>query len=88
MGGFVGSHAMHDRWVEPMVADWVKGVEALARVARKYPQSAYVGFTQSLQAECQYLCRFVPDAGQHLGLVEVAIRGNLIQHCWICHLRS
>ena len=22
VGGFVGSHAMHDRWVEPMVADW------------------------------------------------------------------
>ena len=37
MGGFVGSHAMCDRWVEPMVADWVKGVEALAGVARSIP---------------------------------------------------
>ena len=49
VSGFVGSHAMHDRWVEPMVSDRVKRVEALARVARKYPQSAYVGFKQSLQ---------------------------------------
>ena len=69
---------MYDRWVEPMVADWVKGVEAMARVARKYPQSSYVGFTQSLQAECRYICRCVAYVGQHLGLLEVDIRGKLI----------
>ena len=67
VGGFVGSHAMRDRWVEPMVADWVKGVEALARVARKYPQSAYVVFTQSLQAECQRSLPLCPRCWPALG---------------------
>ena len=47
-------------------------------MACKYPQSAYVGFTQSLQAECQYIFRCVPYVGQHLNLVEVDIRGKLI----------
>ena len=56
VGGYVGSLAMKDRWVEPMVEKWVGGIKALAKVARKYPQSAYFGFSQSLQAEWQYLC--------------------------------
>ncbi|KAL7549341.1 hypothetical protein ACHAWF_012611, partial [Thalassiosira exigua] len=57
VGGFVGSKGMRDRWVEPKVEEWVKGIEALAKVAVRYPQSAYKGFTDSLQAEWQYLSR-------------------------------
>jgi len=74
VGGYVGSNAMRDRWVEPMVEQWVAGVKALAKVAAKYPQSAYVGFTQSLQSEWQYLCRCVPGVGVHLEPVEAAIQ--------------
>ena len=51
VGGFVGSAEMKNLWVRPMVTKWVSGVEALAKVARKFPQSAFFGFTQSLQAE-------------------------------------
>ena len=51
VGGYVGLAAMKDQWVEPMVKRWVCGVKLLAMVARKYPQSAFFGFTQSLQAE-------------------------------------
>ena len=69
---------MKDRWVEPMVEKWVCGVELLAMVARKYPQSAFFGFTQSLQAEWQYLCRCVPGVEKHLGRVEDAIQQKLI----------
>ena len=50
VGGFVGSKSMQDRWVEPMVEKWVEGVKAMAKVATRYPQSAYHGFTQSLQS--------------------------------------
>ena len=78
VGGYVGSIAMRDRWVEPMVGKWVGGVEALAKVARKYPQSVFTGFSQSLQAEWQYLCRCVPDVGKHLGPVEAAIKEFMI----------
>ena len=33
VGGFVGSNESRDRWVEPKVAEWVAGVNALAKVA-------------------------------------------------------
>ena len=51
VGGYVGSEAMKERWLKPKVAAWVKGVDALTMVARKYPQSAYYGFVNCLQAE-------------------------------------
>ena len=35
-------------WVEPQVAKWVEGVEALAKVAVRFPQAAYTGFAHCL----------------------------------------
>mmetsp|Transcript_37593 Transcript_37593/g.78738 ORF Transcript_37593/g.78738 Transcript_37593/m.78738 type:complete len:434 (+) Transcript_37593:218-1519(+) len=78
VGGFVGSAAMKNRWIKPMVSKWVQGVEALAKVARKYSQSAFYGFSQSLQAEWQYVCRCVEGVEEHLQPVEEAIQGKLI----------
>ena len=51
MGGFVGYAALRDRWIKPQVAKWVDGVKALAKVAVRFPQAAYAGFTHCLQAE-------------------------------------
>jgi hypothetical protein len=78
VGGHVGSKAMLEAWVGPMVEGWVFGVQLLAKASKKYPQSAYAGFTQSLQAEWQYLCRCVPGVGPQLQPVEDAIRECLI----------
>jgi hypothetical protein len=78
VGGFVGSTAMQDRWIKPKVEGWVEGVKSLARAATRYPQSAFAGFTQSLQSEWQYLSRCVPGVGKHLQPVEDAIREYLI----------
>ncbi|KAL7523483.1 hypothetical protein ACHAXR_000201, partial [Thalassiosira sp. AJA248-18] len=78
VGGFFGSNAMRDRWVAPMVEKWVAGIKALSKVAGRYPQSAYVGFTQSLQSEWHYLCRCVPGVEEHLQPVEDAIQHHLI----------
>ena len=78
VGGFVGSNAMRDRFIKPMVEKWVASIKALSKVATKYPQSAYAGFTQSLQSEWQYLCRCVPGVGVHLEPVEAAIRQEFI----------
>jgi hypothetical protein len=47
-------------------------------VARRFPQLAYAGFTQSLQAEWQYLSRCVPGVEKHLVRVKEAIRCELI----------
>ncbi|KAL7546220.1 hypothetical protein ACHAWF_009556, partial [Thalassiosira exigua] len=64
--GFVGSAAMRDCWIEPKVEKWMAGVEALANIALQYPQSAYKGFADSLQAEWQYLCHCIPGAEAYL----------------------
>ena len=42
------------------IENWVKTVETLAEVAKKYPQSAYSGFTHSLQMEWQYIQQVIP----------------------------
>ncbi len=73
MGGFVGSEAMLEHWLDPMVKKWVTGIETLARIAVRFPQTAYAGLVSSLQAEWQYICRVVPGAGQYLKPVELAL---------------
>ncbi|KAL7524493.1 hypothetical protein ACHAWF_000975 [Thalassiosira exigua] len=59
------------------VEEWTAGVEALAKISARYPQSAYKGFTDSLQAEWQYLCCCVPGVEAYLQLIEDAIREKL-----------
>ena len=78
VGGFVGSDAMEDAWILPQVQVWTAGVRALARVAKRYPQTAYAGFAWSLQAEWTYLLRVSERAGPLLAPVEEAIRGEFL----------
>jgi hypothetical protein len=49
------------------------GIETLARIAVRFPQTAHAGLVSSLQAKWQYICRVVPGAGQYLELVESAL---------------
>jgi len=78
VGGFVGSEAMLERWLEPKVKKWAAGVEILASIASRFPQTAYAGLASSLQAEWQYICRVVPGAEHYLGPIETAIREKFI----------
>ncbi len=78
VGGFIGSEKMHERWLVPMVQKWVASIEKLARVAGRYPQSAYAGLVNCLQAEWQYLCRVEPDVGHHLAPLEDALTSKFI----------
>ena len=78
VGGFVGGKAEEQAWLAPQVEKWVAGVEALARVAWRYPQTAYAGLVWCLQAEWQYLCRICPGVGEHLRPIEVALRERFI----------
>ena len=57
-------------------------------MACKYPQSAYYGFSQSLQVEWTYFSRCVPDVGQHLAPVETTIREVLIPALFDCDLSN
>ncbi len=73
IGGFVSLEAMLEHWLDPKVKKWVTGVEILARIALRFPQTAYVGLALSLQAEWQYICRVVPGADHYLGPIKTAI---------------
>jgi hypothetical protein len=74
LGGFLGTEAALSEWLGPQIAQWVGGVESLAKVARRYPPTAYAGLVKSLQQEWQYLQRVVPDCGAAFEPVEEAIR--------------
>ncbi len=53
VGDFVGLEAMLGRWLDPKVKKWVAGVEILACIASRFPQTAYAGLTSSLQGKWQ-----------------------------------
>ncbi|KAL3806424.1 hypothetical protein ACHAXA_007766, partial [Cyclostephanos tholiformis] len=57
LGGFIGSARKKEEWLGDMVGKWVGAVKALSIVAVRYPQTAYAGFTFSLQNEWQYVQR-------------------------------
>jgi hypothetical protein len=78
MGDFVGSEAMLERWLDPKVRQWVAGVEILARIVSRFPQTAYASLTSSLQAKWQYICRIIPGAEHYLGPIESAIYEKFI----------
>jgi hypothetical protein len=66
LGGFVGLEAMLERWLDPMVKKWAAGIETLAHIEVRFPQTAYAGLVSSLKAKWQYIYRVVPSAGQYL----------------------
>ncbi len=73
VGGFVRSEAMLERWLDPTVKKWVEGVEILARIASRFPQTGYVGLVLSLQAKWQYICRVIPGVEHYLGPIKTTI---------------
>jgi hypothetical protein len=67
------SGASEAEWIDAQIDHWVTGVHALAKVARRYPQTAYVGLTHSLQCEWQYLQRVTPHIDQAFAPIEEAL---------------
>ena len=74
LGGFIGSDSLKQQWLEESCAKWAAAVRTLAKLAPKWPQTAYAGLTMVLQNKWQYVQRVVRDAGSHFAPVEMAIR--------------
>jgi hypothetical protein len=51
LGGYIGRKREKEEWVKKKVEKWEDGMQILASIARRYPQTAYAGFTMSLQQE-------------------------------------
>ena len=66
------------KWLDEMTQDWKYGVEELAKVASKYPQSAFCGLQKSLQTQWQYLQRVCKNTGKSFTDIEKAIANVFI----------
>lgn len=78
VGGFVGTEEARQEWLLPQIQNWIYGVEKLASVAKRYPQTAYAGLVKSLQTEWTYLQRVVPDLGPQMVPLEAAISDTFL----------
>ena len=78
LGSFLGSDEERQEWLRPQIQTWVEGIQKLATVAHRYPQTAYAGLVRSLQSEWMYLQRVVPDCGMALATIEEAITSTFL----------
>ena len=63
-----------EEWVQTKVEAWAHGVRTLAKIYKRYPQSAYSGLGMSIQLEWHYLQRNVPEVGSLMGPIEDSLR--------------
>ena len=73
VGGFVGTEATEEAWLAPQIQQWVGSVHSLAKVAKRFPQTAYAGLAKSLQSEWHFLQRVTPDWEEQFAPLEEAI---------------
>ena len=71
---YLGPQAELEAWVKPQVEAWAYGVQVLAKISRRHPQSAYYGLGMSQKLEWQYLQRTVPGVGTLMGTIEETLR--------------
>ena len=74
----MGTQATREAWLQPMIAQWTEGVERLATVAKRYPQTAFAGLARSLQSEWQYIQRVAPYTGHFFEPVEAVLRDTFL----------
>ena len=53
---------------------WAHRVCTIAKISKRYPQSAYAGLEMSIQLESQYLQRTVPGVISLMGPIEDSLR--------------
>ena len=78
IGGFIGTEESRNEWLAPQIEAWEAGVKTLARVAKRFPQTAYAGLTKSLQTEWTYLQWVVPDIANAFAPIEEAIKTDFL----------
>jgi hypothetical protein len=61
LGGYIGSKAGRELWVQEKVTLWTSAVTDLAFAALSHPQTAFAGLQKSLQHEWQFIQRVIDD---------------------------
>jgi hypothetical protein len=73
LGGYVGSKADLELWVQEKVTFWTSAVTDLAFAALSHPQTAFAGLQKFLQHEWQFIQRVIDNIGDCFFDVEAAI---------------
>ncbi len=73
LGGYIGSQADRELWVQEKVSFWTSAVTDLAFAALSHPQTAFAGLQKSLQHEWQFIQRVIDDIGDCFFELEDAI---------------
>ena len=74
LGAYLGNGEELEAWVRPKVEAWDHRLRILAKISKRYPQSAYAVLGMSLQIEWQYLQSTVPVVSSLMGPIEDALR--------------
>jgi hypothetical protein len=78
LGSFVGIEECKDAWLTNSCNKWAAAVGTLAKLADRWPQTAYAGLNFVLQNQWQYVKRVVLDTGAFFEPVEQALRQEFI----------
>jgi hypothetical protein len=75
LGGYIGSKADRELWVQEKVPFRTSAVTDLAFAALSHPQTAFAGLQKSLQHKWHFIQRLIDDIGDCSFDVEAAIAG-------------
>ena len=78
LGSFLGCRTLLEDYVRDKITTWSSAASTLAKLAVKYPQSVYTGYTMCLQSEWQYLCRCTPNIAYLFEPFERVLRDELL----------
>ena len=66
LGGFVGTVAAVNKYVDDLVDSWIEQLDVLVDIAKSEPQAAYTSFTSGFRHKMTYFIRTIPDISENL----------------------
>jgi len=78
LGSFVVCGILKEDFIRSNVDTCVSVVGDFAKLAVKYPQDIYMGYTSCLQGEWQYLCKCMPNIAHLLEPLERVLQEDLL----------
>ena len=78
LGGYVGTRAGAEKYVNSLQEEWVEQLEELSKIAKSEPQAAYTAFTAGFKHKVTYFIRTIPNLKDVLKPLDIAIDTKLI----------
>ena len=78
LGAFIGSQLATEKFVEEMITDWTKDIDALAKIAKVEPQLAYTAYVVGASKRWQFVTRTTPNISHVMAKLEAQIKNILL----------